>query len=513
MPIVKIALFYILGIITGSYLDLAPLFLFKVVALLILVSLVLFVFRLQRLNSFLLLGLSLLVGLFNYEFSTSTSSSHHIANFIFPKPVLVAGLVADIPKVKKKEIHLTIKVSSIKVDGQEISPIFGLLRIEASRYPSPSTISPFQYGEQIRVRGSLESPPRFNQSFLASKDIYAVMKTEERRIVIEEGGKNLLLRAAGKVREKMIKSIEQTLEPPSSNLLMALLLGAREVIWPEVLEDFKKSGTLHVLAISGLHLAIVAFVFFYFWQKLLGLSQKSSALLTLTLIVFYCLIVGDCPSIFRATIMISVFLLGLLLERDSNIYNSLALAALIILLLNPVELFNVGFQLSFMATLGIIYLSPILNKKLVLFFSRYLPLDPLELEATGKLTKKLTGIFKRWIILPLAVSLAAQLAVFPIIMYYFNILTPITVIANLSIIPLLTPIITAGLITFFLYLVSLPLAEILAFGNNFLLTLLMRLVHLFAQVPFISGPFLSLTLAYYGLGIILFEILRSKKSV
>ncbi|MBU1487241.1 ComEC family competence protein, partial [bacterium] len=270
MPIVKITLLYILGIITGRYLvDLAPLSLFKVTALLTLVSLVLLIFRLQRLNSLLLLSLSLLVGLSIYEFSASTSSSHHIANFIFPKPVLVRGKIANIPGINKKDILLTIKVESIEVDNQEVSPVFGLLQIRASRYPSSSTVSPFQCGERIKVRGPLKSPPNFSQDFLASKDIYACLETEERRIVIEEGGKNLLLRAAGKVRGKMIKSIEETLEPPSSNLLMALLLGARELVWEEILEDFKSSGTLHILAISGLHLAILAFVLFYFWQKLL----------------------------------------------------------------------------------------------------------------------------------------------------------------------------------------------------------------------------------------------------
>ncbi|MBU1615585.1 ComEC family competence protein, partial [bacterium] len=272
MPIVKITLLYILGIITGCYLvDLAPLFLFKVAALLTLVSLVLLIFRLQRLNSLLLLSLSLLVGLSIYEFSASTSSSHHITNFIFPKPVLVKGKIAGIPKVKKKEIHLTIKVSSLKVDNQEISPIFGLLRIKAARYPSSSFVTRLQYGEKIKVRGSLKQPADFTKDFLASQDIYAIMETAEKKITIEEEGKNLLLRAAGKVRGGgMIKSIEETLEPPSSNLLMALLLGARELVWEEILEDFKSSGTLHILAISGLHLAILAFVLFYFWQKLLG---------------------------------------------------------------------------------------------------------------------------------------------------------------------------------------------------------------------------------------------------
>lgn len=98
-------------------------------------------------------------------------------------------------------------------------------------------------------------------------------------------------------------------------------------------------------------------------------------------------------------------------------------------------------------------------------------------------------------------------------MYHFNTLTPITVIANIVIVPLLTPIIASGLITFLLYLASLPLAETLAFGNNFLLLFLMKLAHLFAQIPFASlevpGPSLFLILAYYVFGVILFDHLAT----
>ncbi|MCZ6654402.1 MAG: ComEC/Rec2 family competence protein [Planctomycetota bacterium] len=141
-------------------------------------------------------------------------------------------------------------------------------------------------------------------------------------------------------------------------LLSAMLLGQRSQIDARMYDAFRRTGTAHFLALSGMHIGLLAFMLWFAGQAG-GLSKRATAALVLIVLVVYAVLVEPRPSVIRATIIALAFCLGYLLRRPANVLNSLSLAALVLLLWNPMQLFQAGFQLSFAVVLGICYLTPV----------------------------------------------------------------------------------------------------------------------------------------------------------
>lgn len=214
---------------------------------------------------------------------------------------------------------------------------------------------------------------------------------------------------------------------------------------------------MHILAVSGSNVALVAFPFLWILARL-GLSRGRAALLTIPVVVFYALLTGAGPSVMRASAMATVGLLALALYRRPDPYASLGTAGLLIVMINPRTLFDVGFQLSFAATWGIIALYRPIERRL-----SFLP-----------------GILRS----ALGVTLAAQLAVTPIGLYYFGGVSIISLIANLFVVPLVAVLVNTGSAVTLVGLVYLPAAGVLNHFNHLLLTVLIRGVKWLAGVPY-----------------------------
>jgi len=282
---------------------------------------------------------------------------------------------------------------------------------------------------------------------------------------------------------------DQTMgNPDNLALIKGLVLGKRELLSQDIQEAFKNTGTFHILAISGLHIGLLSFIFFFFFQ-LLRFSRKASVLLTIPLIITYTLIVlsnGFRPSVVRASLMTVFFFVGLILGRKRNILNILSLAALVILIFNPLMLFQTGFQLSFLAVLSLIILTP----KISLWLGRFLP----------KLNKRFISL--------LAGIIAVQIGLLPIIAFYFNLVTPVAIVANLLVIPLLGLILKVSFYASLSGLIFLPLAKIFNAANGLLLTALRWLVKALVQLPWAVHPVYSPSVlaisAYYLFIILLF---------
>ncbi|PIQ89903.1 MAG: competence protein ComEC, partial [Candidatus Omnitrophica bacterium CG11_big_fil_rev_8_21_14_0_20_42_13] len=219
-------------------------------------------------------------------------------------------------------------------------------------------------------------------------------------------------------------------------VLSAMLLGDRTGLSSDVRQAFIQTGTAHILAISGMHIGIIAFIFLVF-LKAVRIPKRVRYVIAVFFLIFYCLLTGARPSVTRAVIMAIVVLAGLLLEREVNIYNSLGLSALVILAYNPYQLSDIGFQLSFISVLSIVYLSPRIEK---LLHCHHI------------------------IVKSFSVSLSAWLGTCLIVLYYFKIFSPITVLANLVIVPLVSLVIVAG----FIFLSSLLIMPFLTlfFANT-----------------------------------------------
>ncbi len=350
----------------------------------------------------------------------------------------------------------------------------------------------YSYGDELILEGYLSCPegPRnpggFNyKEYLARQRIYALLKIKEENLieVIGERG-NPVVKFTFGIKEKLRELIKLNLPPVESSLLSAIILGDREDL-PEELEDsFIKTGTVHILAISGFNVGIVAFIFLSLF-KVLRVPRKLRYILLIFLLIIYALLTGANPPVIRATIMAVVLLFGLLINRDVDIYNSLGLAALIILMINPLQLFDAGFQLSFLCVIFILYLTP----KIVTLFKR-----------------------KNWLVNCFAVSLSAWLGIIPVVAYHFNIISPVTILANLVVVPLSSLVIALGFVFILGGLLSPFLADVFGATVSFALSGLIQFTAIISKLPFsysyIPMPTYIYIIFYYLLLLVIFNYKR-----
>lgn len=251
------------------------------------------------------------------------------------------------------------------------------------------------------------------------------------------------------------KSIEKILPEPQASFLAGLLFGIDKNIPKNLLEDFNKTGTRHIIALSGYNITIIASLImgFLLW---LGFWRKHAFYLSITAIIFFVFLTGASASVVRAAIMGLLVLLAQQVGRLSNPKNLLALAAFFMILKEPSALLNnAGLQLSFAATIGIIYLSPYL--------------------------KKLPEI--------LATTLSAQIAVSPLIIFYFHQVSLISPIANLLVLPIIPVTMLVGFIALAIGVLYLPIGIFLAWPAWLFLTYEIKIIELLTKVPFAGLSF------------------------
>ncbi len=225
----------------------------------------------------------------------------------------------------------------------------------------------------------------------------------------------------GKLKNHIKNRFQKHLSTQAFALAMTLLLGERQALSPKVYQNFQATGTVHILAISGLHIGILLLFLNILFKPVKTKSTVLFLFLTIGVLWFYALLTGFSASVLRAVIMFSFLQIGLQSKRQTNIYNSLFLAALVMLLINPGYLYQVGFQMSFAAVLAIVSFYPV--------FNQWFPVS-------RKVSKYFTDLF--W------VSLSAQLGVLPLSLYYFHQFPTYFLFANSLSIPLLFLILFLG---------------------------------------------------------------------
>ncbi|MDD5432434.1 MAG: ComEC/Rec2 family competence protein [Candidatus Omnitrophica bacterium] len=231
-----------------------------------------------------------------------------------------------------------------------------------------------------------------------------------------------------------------------------MVLGEKRNVPPLINNVMMKTGTVHVLVVSGFNVGIVAFIT-NLLLKLLRLKRKPRIVFTILFVITYCFMTGASNPVLRATIMAIFFLSGYLIKREPDVYYSLSLAALFILSLNPLQLFDIGFQLSFASVFAIIFLYPRLKKLIRI--------------------EKLKFPAGRYIVDNLLVSFSAWIGTAGIILANFRIFSPITVLANIFVVPLATLITLCGFGLIFTqaigFLNVIPFAPVLELLVNMLL--------------------------------------------
>ncbi|MDD5132399.1 MAG: ComEC/Rec2 family competence protein [bacterium] len=278
------------------------------------------------------------------------------------------------------------------------------------------------------------------------------------------------------LRENMAGNISYGLPAESSALLRGIMLGEKTEVSREIKDMFAATGVMHILAVSGLNVGMVAVIFFFVLTVLFRCKKKQASFILIFILVIFAQVTGSQASVNRAVVMALVGLAAVILERDRDMLNSLCLAALILLVYDPGNLFNVGFQLSFAATLGIILFTP---KMMAIF-------KPLGKIIGGSL----------------AVTLGAQAAVLPLIMYYFHKVSIVSPLTNLAVVPLVGIITGVGFASYFLRLLFAPLGNLVIQLNHYLLILLVAIVRFCDSFPYAfiyaATPGIVVLGAYYG---------------
>ncbi|MBU4420082.1 MAG: DNA internalization-related competence protein ComEC/Rec2 [Proteobacteria bacterium] len=312
---------------------------------------------------------------------------------------------------------------------------------------------------------------------MAFKKIWGTSYVQGEDLVIKKHSKTGMGGAIEDFRSKISDLIDNTGKDDKKGVLKALIIGDRNSISKNLQEAFNRAGVGHILAISGLHIGIVATVAFFFFKWIFSyfkfllwnaLTLKVAAILSLFPVVIYGLLSGMSPSTQRAVIMVTVFLMTFLFEREHDPINTLAIAAMIILVVHPPSLFSISFQLSFIAVLAIIYgLSRIHVKSVI------------RKEGYFQVQKK--------VYLFLLTSLFAILGTLPLVMLYFNQISLVGFLANLLIIPIIGfVVVPLGLFSVLLYPATTYGATWCINASSELLAKALDIVMWFSNLPFAS---------------------------
>jgi len=448
--------------------------------------------------------LSILIPIFRFFVKEDRFIAGHISNFVSgnPRHLIITGRVIDNPFYQyayfKKAQIFTISPTLIKV-SKVYFPAYGNIRVKS--YNSKKV----KYGDEILFEAKLKGPSQEGDEslgyrrYLERGGIFAIATISERVPLIITGRKASLFKSLAYDSKNLLKrNIENLFKAPERYLLLAILLGERQDISQEWKDIFIKTQTMHLLAISGLHVAIIASIIL-FSVGLFGIPQNFKYAITIFLLIFYTFMVGAMPSVVRATVMGVVILSSYFLKREADIYNSLGLAATVILLFNPDQLFDYGFILSFVSVLSIIYLTPGINRAFRIYRIK-------RDTHVGKIIYYFLNLA--------SASFAVWLGLFPITINFFNLISPISVLINMLAIPL-SFIIIALSIPALIFHAALPfLGIIFAEATEFFIAIFLLFLRFFFKMPltYLEAKSISLfkVILYYTILIIIFEFNRFK---
>jgi len=380
----------------------------------------------------------------------------------------IKGIVARDPEVGDKSTRLYFAASEIKINGrwQEVK---GTALLFVPRYPE------YKYGDALQVVGRPETPPQLNdfdyKGYLAHQGIYTTSLYP--KIEIEARGKGFKpLDWIYSARERLTQALTKILPEPQASLAQGLILGIRTNIPQPVKTDFVRTGTAHLLAISGLNLTIVAGIMLSLGVWLFGRRHYLYVWLALGIIWFYALLTGMHPPVVRSAIMATLFLSAELLGRQKSAITALTLAAAIMVGISPYILGDAAFQLSFVAMAGLVFLYPPFQS-----LGRKAVKSTLGEDSTLVSLASMTSD-------SFSATLAATIAVLPLIAYYFGIVSFVGPLATFLALVALPGTIIFGALGGLLGLFLLPLAQVIGWLTWFFLTYILLIVRGLAQSPF-----------------------------
>src|SRR5436309_1308935 len=478
-PFVGLALMAAIGIITAELFPL-PSVALTVTAIILTACIFAVAWRPRLFATYAIVGAGFFL-LHNLE--NSNMGGQQLADELGTRPrvVTATGCIISEPKSAPSGFAtFLLKLKSVEFEGREQST-HAVWQVRWKGAP--------EFGDELKFFGTAEPipPPRnpgeFDmRSYLSRRDIRRLLfvRYPEEGTLIRHGGGNPILRAAQKSRGWMQNALCRGLEdaPEVQNFLSGIVLGLRHQTPEDIEEPFQQTGTLHLFAVAGLHVGIVA-ALLWMVATVARLSRKSAAALIIPLLLFYAAVTGLHVSSMRAAVMSSILLGGFFFDRRGLVLNSLAAAAVLFLCWDTNEFFSTGFQLSFAVVGAIVLLADPLCRSL----ERWSVADPFLPRVLVRGPRRLMHASVEWLFRAGSVSLAAWIGSLALILWYFHLVTPISLFANLIVVPIAFFVLAIALLS----LLSTPLLPWLAIvfnnANWALATLVIGIVHLFAQIP------------------------------
>ena len=438
-PLILVALLYVAGILLARSISFPP-----GILLAISMSLALLAVVWARMRSLLLCPLIILTGWSNAELSTAIISPHDLRRILDDHPHLVTarGVLRETPAHRvfvqdEKESWRTlaqVDLTAMRLNQQPWQRAIGRVAVT-----TPGMLTNFFASQTVEVTGVLHLPKLAaaegtfdHRGYLKQLGIYyqlSASSEQDWQIISSPTQRPLADRFRTWARQALALGLP--VEDESLRLEWALTLGWKAALTEEVSEPFVRAATYHIFAVDGLRMAIIFGIFFGLLRAI-SVPRAVCGLVLIPLIWFYAALTGWPASAIRATVMLTVIVLGWLLKRPSDLTNSLFAAALIILIWQPQQLFQAGFQLSFFVVLCILVSIPILRD----LWQRMWAPDPLlpeSLYPRWRSTLRVPGQFVSELLLT---SFAAWIGSIPLVAYYFHIVTPVSTPANLLAVPL-----------------------------------------------------------------------------
>ncbi|OGG90543.1 hypothetical protein A3H03_00480 [Candidatus Kuenenbacteria bacterium RIFCSPLOWO2_12_FULL_42_13] len=464
-------LFFVFGVGVTNLIDfnLNPFYLFLILLCCVVLSIL--NWQKKKLRSAAMLAAFLFLGMWRFQISEPIINKNYAAFYNNQKISLVGQIVAE-PDERENGTKLTIgKIVGTHChmpNGQcdydrayNNTPLRGKILLSAPNYPA------YQYGDWLKFECALQTPGQiedFNYGkFLAVKGIYSACYWPKKLAPLagnlSMGQKTYRAILAAKKHYRDI--INQSLIYPHSELLNGLTLGLRKGIPEKVIQNFQDTGLTHIIAISGMNITIIAGLIMNLFIAL-GLKRGRAFYMAVLGLVLFLLMIGWQASAVRAGIMGFILLLAEKTGRLNKSTRALLIAAVVILLINPKALLgDAGFQLSFLAVLGIIYFDEPIEK----FLAKIKVPQALEIRASLKMT------------------LAAQILVLPILVYTFGNLSFVSPLANILIVPLLPYATILGFIMILCGLIFLPAAILLGYAARIMLGWILLVAEFAARLP------------------------------
>jgi competence protein ComEC len=468
MTLVYISIAWIIGIYLGSIFSLP-----WGIVFIGLLPLCLIPFLLNYKRQLLIAGvclLSLFGGCLRFQTSLPVVDEHHLQFYNDREIIVIEGMVATEPDPGNTTSVFQFSASKVQTNNTCVEAS-GKALVSILRYHE------YHYGDVLRITGKPETPPQYEdfsyKDYLARQGIYSIINYP--RIEILNTGTGFKpLAWIYSLRNGLSQSLSQALPEPQASLAQGILLGMRGDIPLSLNQEFSRTGTAHVLAISGINITIVIGMLLAAGIWLFGKRYSIYIWLALLIIWLYALLTGMNPPVVRGAIMGSVFLLAEFLGRQSSASIALTFAAAVMVGIQPQILWDASFQLSFLAMASLIFISPYLQA----WFRKGVTAAAGKEGTTVSLGNLIADSF--------AVTLAAMLATWPIIAYYFHVVSFVGLPATFFSLLALPGIIMTTALVAVAGLILPPLAWILGWVSWLFISYFMLVVHAFDALPFSS---------------------------